>query len=52
MDHESAEDWYLERCAVREYDGGYPRHVAERLALDDYKRMLEKQALTQVEGAP
>lgn len=32
------EDWrvfYEERAAVREYDGGWPRAVAERLALAD-----------------
>jgi hypothetical protein len=26
---------YQERAAIREYDGGFPREVAERLALED-----------------
>ncbi len=32
------EDWrdfYEERAAIREYDGGWPRAVADRLALAD-----------------
>ena len=24
-------DWYMERCAIREYEGGYPRAMAEAL---------------------
>lgn len=31
---------FLERAAIREYDGGFPRPVAERLALEDVESWL------------
>jgi hypothetical protein len=33
-------EWFLERAAIREYDGGYTRAQAERLALADVKAGL------------
>ena len=33
-------EWFLERAAVRQYDGGYSRIQAERLALEDIEREL------------
>ena len=33
-------EWFLERAAIREYEGGYSRAEAERLALEDIEREL------------
>jgi hypothetical protein len=33
-------EWFLERAAIREYDGGYTRAEAERLALADIEASL------------
>lgn len=38
-------DWrevYEERCAIREYDGNFPRAQAERLALEEVYRMMRQ----------
>jgi hypothetical protein len=34
-DVEDCQAYFEERDAIREYDGGLPRHEAERLAIDD-----------------
>ena len=34
-------EWWLERAAIREHDGGYSRTEAERLALADVTAELE-----------
>jgi hypothetical protein len=40
---ETVREMWSERAAIREYDGGYPRAEAERLATEDVLRLLEKQ---------
>lgn len=37
---EDAREWFVERAAIREFDGGLPRPEAERLALEDTERWL------------
>jgi hypothetical protein len=36
------DEFFEERAAVREFDGGYPRDEAERLARDDVQRWEEQ----------
>lgn len=36
---EDEQDLYEERAAIREYDGGYTREEAEKLALQDIENM-------------
>lgn len=42
-----SEDWRVhweERAAIREYDGGFDRDEAERLAFDEVRRQREARA--------
>lgn len=41
VDPDELVEWWEERAAVREYDGGQPRFEAESDALDDMRAMLE-----------
>lgn len=41
---ENAREWFWERAAIREFEGGWPRHQAERLALEDTERRLANRA--------
>lgn len=35
-----AREWFWERAAIREFEGGMPRLEAERLALEETERWL------------
>lgn len=37
---EDAREWFWERAAIREFEGGLPRERAERMALADTQRWL------------
>lgn len=41
---ENAREWFWERAAIREFEGGWPREQAERLALVDTERRLVNRA--------
>ncbi|HEU0036339.1 MAG TPA: hypothetical protein VFQ53_37255 [Kofleriaceae bacterium] len=41
VDPDELLEWWSERAAVREFDGGQSRADAERGAVDDCKQMLE-----------
>ncbi|WP_027794284.1 hypothetical protein [Paraburkholderia acidipaludis] len=41
---EDAREWFVERAAIREFDGGLPRPEAERLALEDTERWLARRS--------
>ena len=41
VDPDELIEWWEERAAVREYDGGQPRPEAEHDALEDMRAMLE-----------
>jgi hypothetical protein len=38
FDPDDAYEWFAERAAIRQYDGGLPRERAEAAALADTKR--------------
>ena len=35
-------EWWTERAAIREFEGGEPREAAERAALDELRQALRK----------
>jgi hypothetical protein len=41
VDPDELVEWWEERAAIREYDGGQPRPEAEHDALEDMRAMLE-----------
>jgi hypothetical protein len=41
VDPDELVEWWAERAAVREYDGGQPRPEAEADALEDMRAMIE-----------
>jgi hypothetical protein len=41
VDPDELVEWWEERAAIREYDGGQPRPEAEQDALEDMRAMLE-----------
>lgn len=41
---EDTREWFAERAAIREFDGGLPRPEAERLALEDTERWLARRS--------
>jgi len=41
LDSDELVEWWSERAAVREYDGGQARDEAELAALDDVRQMIE-----------
>lgn len=47
---EDAREWFWERAAIREFEGGLPRPKAERLALEDSERWLAGRASRQPDG--
>lgn len=47
---EDAREWFWERAAIREFEGGWLRELAERLALEDTERRLANRASHQPDG--
>lgn len=45
-------EWFLERAAIREYDGGMSRAEAERLAVEDVRDELEGRGLPVASVSP
>jgi len=43
---EDERDYFEERAAIRQYDAGYSRKTAERLALEDLERYRVRNQLT------
>jgi hypothetical protein len=41
IDPDELLEWWAERAAVREFDGGQPREEAERNALEDVRTLIE-----------
>lgn len=47
---EGTREWFWERAAIREFEGGWPREQAERLAREDTERRLANRAPYQFNG--
>lgn len=45
-------EWFLERAAIREYDGGFDRAEAERLAMEDVRQEFTSSRRSDLNAAP
>ncbi len=48
--NEDDREWFWERAAIREFEGGWSRQQAERLALEDTERWLANRASHKPDG--